>query len=160
MTDDRQMTVYRVGDEAAPQLESRRPAGKPAAQPPRRRGGVAAGRIAAAGIGIAAMVGLVANMEVASSKAPAEKTTPGGPAPSLDALRWEKSAFLGSATLRGRIADAAKATPIVLTPHTIVKTVGGGSSGGSSGGYSGGYASSSYSAPAAAPVATTSGSGH
>ena len=37
-----------------------------------------------------------------------------------------------------RIADAGKARPIVLTPHTVVHTVGGGSSGGSGGFYSGG----------------------
>jgi hypothetical protein len=154
MTDDRRNAPRTSRDDVAPPLQKGSP--RATAQPSRKRSGVAAGRIAAAGIGIAAMVGLVANMEVANSKTPAKSAPGAGPAPALGALRWEKSAFLGPATQPGRIADAGKVHPIVLTPHTIVKTVGGGSSGGSSGG----YASSSYSAPAAAPVATTSGSGH
>jgi hypothetical protein len=160
MTDDHRNAPRTSRDDVAPPLQKGSP--RATAQPSRKRSGVAAGRIAAAGIGIAAMVGLVANMEVANSKTAAQAKPAGdtGPAAALGALRWEKSAFLGPATQPGRIADAGKVRPIVLTPHTVVKTVGGGSSGGSSGGYSGGYASSSYSAPAAAPVATTSGSGH
>jgi hypothetical protein len=158
MTDDRRNAPRTSQDDVAPPLQKGSP--RASAQPSRKRSGVAAGRIAAAGIGIAAMVGLVANMEVANSKTPAKPASDTGPAPTLGALRWEQSTFLGPATQPGRIADAGKVRPIVLTPHTIVKTIGGGSSGGSSGGYSGGYASSSYSAPAAAPVATTSGSGH
>ncbi len=158
MTDDRRNAPRTSRDDVAPPLEKGSP--RATAQPSRKRSGVAAGRIAAAGIGIAAMVGLVANMEVANGKTAAKPAPGTGPAPTVGAQRWEQSAFLGPATQPGRIADAGKVRPIVLTPHTVVKTVGGGSSGGSSGGYSGGYASSSYSAPAAAPVATTSGSGH
>jgi len=157
MTDDRRNAPRTSRDDVATPLQKGSP--RASAQPSRKRSGVAAGRIAAAGIGIAAMVGLVANMEVANSKTPAQPAPDTGPAPSLGSLRSEKSPFLVRATQRDRIALADKVRPIVLTPHTVVKTVGGGSSGGSSGGYSGGYASSSYSAPAAAPVATTSGSG-
>jgi len=173
MTDDRRMTVYRVGEEAAQrviprrpvgeeaghQRDSRRPAGKPAGRAPGKRRGVAAGRIAAAGVGVAAVLGLTANMQLAGSHAEAAQAAtpaPTGPAPSMAALRWEKSAFQGPATKPDRLVASTGRKPIVLTPHTIVNTVGGGSSGGSSGGsYAG-----SYAAPvaAAAPVATTSGS--
>jgi len=173
MTDDRRMTVYRVGEEAAqrvtsrppvreeaaPPLDSRRPAGRPVARPPRKRRGVAAGRIAAAGVGVAAVLGLAANMQLAGGHAEAAQAatpTPHGPEPSVAALRWEKTTFQGPATKPDRLVAATGRKAIVLTPHTIVHTVGGGSSGGSSGSsYSG-----SYSAPAAAaaPVATTSGS--
>jgi hypothetical protein len=129
------------------------------AKPPQKRRGVAAGRIAAAGIGLAAMAGLVANMEVASSKTPAQPAQDTGPRPTLGALRWEQNAFHGPATQPRRIADAGKVRPIVLTPHTVVHTMGGGSSGGGSGGYTGG-SSGGYSAaaPAAAPVASSGGS--
>lgn len=153
MTDDRHRTTRISHDDVAPALDQGSP--RAAAQPPRKRRGVAGGRIAAAGIGIAAMVGLVANMEVASSKAPAQPAPDTGPEPQLGTLRWEQNAFHGPATQPRRIADAGKVRPIVLTPHTVVNTVGGSSSGGSSGGYSGGY-----SAPvaAAAPVASSGGS--
>ena len=157
MTDERPRIPRTSTDDVAPPLDALPP--RTGAEPPRKRRGVAGGRIAAAGIGIAAMVGLVANMEVANSKAPAEPGATTGPVPSLGALRAEQSMFQGPATQPRRIADAGKVRPIVLTPHTVVNTVGGGSSGGSSGGYSGGY-SSGYSAPvaAAAPVASSSGS--
>ncbi len=156
MTDDRQRTTPISPDDVAPALDEGPP--RAAAQPSRKHRGVTGGRIAAAGIGIAAMVGLVANMEVASSKAPAEKAPDIGPVPTLDALRAEKAVFQGPATQPRRIADAGKVRPIVLTPHAVVHTVGGGG-GGSSGGSSPSY-SSGYSAPAAAaaPVASTSGS--
>jgi hypothetical protein len=152
MTDDRHRTARISAHEVAPALDEGPP--RAAAQPHRKRRGVAGGRIAAAGIGIAAMLGLVANMEVASSKAPAEPAPDAGPVPTLDALRAEKAVFQGPATQPRRIADAGKVRPIVLTPHAVVHTVGGGSSGGSSPSYSSGY-----SAPAAAaPVVSTSGS--
>lgn len=154
MTDDR-VRMQRISTDApAPALDQ---GPRQAAQPPRKRRGVAGGRIAAAGIGVAAMLGLAANMQVASSKAPAEPAPDTGPAPTLGALRWEQNAFHGPATQPRRIADAGKVRPIVLTPHTVVHTVGGGSSGGSGGGS---YASGSYSAPAAAaaPVASSGGS--
>ena len=158
MTDDRRMTVYRVGEEAGHQRDSRRPAGKPAGRAPGKRRGVAAGRIAAAGVGVAAVLGLTANMQLAGSHAEAAQAAtpaPTGPAPSMAALRWEKSAFQGPATKPDRLVASTGRKPIVLTPHTIVNTVGG-----SSGGSSGGSYAGSYAAPvaAAAPVATTSGS--
>jgi len=173
MTDDRRITVYRVGEEAAqrvmappagdreaaPPLDSRRPAGKPAGRAPGRGRRVAVSRIAAAGVGVAAVLGLTANMQLAGSHAQAAQAaapTPAGPAPSIAALAWEKSAFQGPATKPDRLVASTGRKPIVLTPHTIVNTVGGGSSGGSSGGsYAGSYAAP---AAAAAPVATTSGS--
>ena len=51
----------------APPLGDRAPG--PATRPARRRHAVAGGRIAAAGVGIAAMLGLVANMEVTDGNA-------------------------------------------------------------------------------------------
>ena len=173
MTDDPRITVYRVGEEAAQRVIQRPPAGeeaaaqrvmprppagKPAGRAPGRRRGVAVGRIAAAGIGVAAVIGLAANMQLAGGHAEAaQAATPAahGPKPSVAALRWE-SAFQGPATKPDRLVASTGRKPIVLTPHTIVNTVGGGSSGGSSGGsYAGSYAAP---AAAAAPVATTSGS--
>ena len=74
---------------------------------------------------IAAMAGLVANMEVAgkSRRREAARRRP-GPRPSVAALRWEKSAFQGPATQPDRlVAVAGTARPIVLTPHTVVNTV-------------------------------------
>jgi hypothetical protein len=153
MTDERPRLPLTSADDVAPSLDEEP---RTAARTPRKRRGVAGGRIAAAGIGIAAMVGLVANMEVANSKAAAEETPNSGPEAQLGALRWEKSARQGPAKQPGRIADAGKVRPIVLTPHTVVHTVGGGSSGGgSSASYSSG---SSAPAAAAAPVASSSGS--
>jgi hypothetical protein len=102
------------------------------------------------------MAGLVANMEVASSETPPAPDT--GPSPTLGALRWEQSAFRGPATQPRRVADAGKTRPIVLTPHTVVQTVGGGSSAGSSGGSASGYSAPAPAAPAAAPVASSGGS--
>lgn len=129
----------------------------PGARAARRRHSVAGGRIAAAGIGIAAMVGLVANMEVANGK-----THTAGPAPSprLAVQRVAKGVRPGTVAAPGAIAAAKVKRPIVLTPHVVVNTVSAPSSGGSSGGsYSGGSAPA-YSAPvpAAAPVASSGGS--
>ena len=183
--DGRFMTVYRVGEDAALRSRTRRPAGtavarpagmsaggpapgkaaRPAGKPAgRRTRGVTAGRVVAASAGIAAMVGLVAQMQVAGAAtagAAPEWPASSGPKPSTALLRWEQGVHQGPATNPQRYAAADARTPIVLTPHTIVNTVGGGSSGGSSsGGYSGGYAASapSYSAPAAPPVASSGGS--
>jgi hypothetical protein len=179
--DGRFMTVYQVGEDAGVRRGPRqpagtavaRPAGRPtgdplpgkapqqAGKPGRKRArGVTAGRVVAAGAGIAAMVGLVAQMQVAGAStagvAP-QAPVPAGPNPSTALLRWEQGVHQGPATDPQRYAAVDARKPIVLTPHTIVNTVGGGSS---SGGYSGGYAASapSYSAPAAAPVASSGGS--
>ena len=154
MTDERPRIPRISTDDIAPPLDAR--PSRTSAKPPQRRRGVAGGRIAAAGIGIAAMLGLVANMEVANGQTPAKPATDPGPQPSLNDLRGEKNPVLGPLMRQRRIAAAAKARPIVLTPHTVVHTVGGGSSGGSGGSYSSG----SYSAPAAAaaPVASSGGS--
>ena len=158
MTDDRRMTVYRIGEAEGHQRDVRRPAGKPAASAPGKRRGVASGRIAAAGVGVAAVLGLAANMQLAGSHAEAAQAAtpaPTGPAPSVAALRWEKGVFQGPATKPDRLVASTGRKPIVLTPHTIVNTVGGSSGGSSGGSYAGSYAAP---AAAAAPVATTSGS--
>jgi hypothetical protein len=181
--DGRSMTVYRAGEDDAVRRGPRqpistavaRPAGKPAAEPAsgkadgpagkpagQRTRGVRAGRVAAAGVGIAAMLGLVAQMQVAGNAAAAAAAAaptpakPAGPAPSTALLRWEQGVHQGPATDPQRYAAADARKPIVLTPHTIVNTVGGGSSGGYSGGYS--ASAPSYSAPAAPPVASSGGS--
>ena len=78
MTDDRRSAPGPHGTTWLPPLHEGSP--RAAAKPSRKRSGVAAGRIAAAGIGIAAMVGLVANMEVANSKTPAKAAPDTGPA--------------------------------------------------------------------------------
>ena len=123
----------------------------------RRRSSVAGGRIAAAGIGIAAMLGLVANMQVSEGQTKAPAPAPTTPLATKGAPKGLRS----GAVSPGQVAMAKVNQPIVLTPHTVVHSVAGASSSsGSSGGYSGGY-SASYSAPAAAPaapVASTSGS--
>ena len=122
----------------------------------RRRSSVAGGRIAAAGIGIAAMLGLVANMQVSEGQTKAPAPAPTSPLATKGASKGLRSGVVSP----GKLAMAKVNKPIVLTPHTVVHSVGGASSSGSSGGYSGGY-SSGYSAPAAAPaapVASTSGS--
>jgi hypothetical protein len=129
-----------------------------AAQPARKRRSVVGGRIAAAGVGIAAMMGLVANMEVADGNAKA--VTP-AKASATSAQRAAKGVREGTTAAPGRVAAAKVRRPIVLTPHAVVNTVSAPSSGGSSGGsYSGG--GSGYSAPApapaAAPVASSGGS--
>jgi hypothetical protein len=153
MTDERQHTPRTSADDAAPPLDA--PASRPAGPPARQRRGVAGGRIAAAGIGIAAMVGLVTNMEVANGRTSAAPAKGTGPAPTLSGLHAGKSRHAGSSTRPWKTAQASARRPIVLTPHAVVHTVGGGSGGGSGGS----YASGSYAAPApAAPVASTGGS--
>jgi hypothetical protein len=121
-----------------------------AAPPARRRHSFAGGRVAAAGVGIAAMLGLVANMEVADGNAKAASPAK-SPAPAVQ--RAAKSVRQGTTGAPARVAAAKVKGPIVLTPHAVVHTV----SAPSSGGYSGG---SGYSAPAAAaaPVASSGGS--
>lgn len=131
----------------------------PGARRTRRRHPVAGGRIAVAGIGIAAMIGLVANMEVADGRTQSANPTP----PSgLVSQRTAKSAHQGAAVGPGKVAAAKASRPIVLTPHAVVHTVSapasGGSGGGSGGSYSGGSGYAAAPAPAAAPVASTSGS--
>jgi len=132
----------------APPLGDRAPG--PATRPARRRHSVAGGRIAAAGVGIAAMVGLVANMEVTDGNA--KSATP-ATSSALSSERTAKGVRHGASVAPGQLAFAKVKRPIVLTPHAVVHTVGAPSSGGYSGG-------SSYvaSAPAAVPVASTGGS--
>jgi len=181
--DGRFMTVYQAGEDAAVRRGPRQPAGTtvgrpagraagdpapgraagPAGKPAgKRTRGVRAGRVAAAGVGVAAMLGLVAQMQVAGNAAAAAAAAapmpakPAGPAPSTALLRWEQGVHQGPATNPQRYAAVDARKPIVLTPHTIVNTVGGGSSGGYSGGYT--AAAPSYSAPAAPPVASSGGS--
>jgi hypothetical protein len=121
------------------------------AQPARKRHTVAGGRIAAAGVGIAAMMGLVANMEVANGNAQAASETK---LSAVSAQRTAKGVRQGTPTAPGEVATAKVSKPIVLTPHAVVNTVSAPSSGGSGGG---GYAYSAP-APASAPVASSGGS--
>ena len=75
-------------------------------------------RIAAMGIGVAAMAGLVGNMEVAGSKAHAATSTP-SPMPPAPGAKAEMA-------YRHKVAQerlAAVRMPIVLTPHTVVHSV-------------------------------------
>ena len=139
-----------VREKAAPAAASL--AAPAAASSARRRPSAAGGRIAAAGIGIAAMLGLVANMEVADGNA---KAASPAKSPAVSAQRTAKGAHHGTAPAPGKVAAAKVKRPIVLTPHAVVHTVSAPSSGGYSGGSGGGYA---YSAPAAAPVASSGGS--
>lgn len=128
-------------------------AARAGARPARRRHSVAGGRITAAGIGIAAMLGLVANMEVANGKTQAADPAA---SPALSTQRTAKGVRQGNAAAPGKVAAALVKRPIVLTPHAVVHAVSAPSSGGGSS-YSGG---SGYAAPApaAAPVASSGGS--
>ena len=124
-----------------------------------RRSG-AGGKIAVAGFGIAALLGLVTNMEVTEGRAKAAEPAS---SPALASLPTAKGAHQGARAAPGVVAVAKVNKPIVLTPHAVVHTVGGASSGGYSGGgssYSGGsgYTAAAPAAAPAAPVATTSGS--
>jgi hypothetical protein len=121
--------------------------------PPRaaRKRSANAGRIAAAGIGIAAMAGLVANMEISAGNA--QTTKAGVSTASLVTQPAARNPHQGAVANKLAVARANK--PIVLTPHAVVNTVSAPSSGGG-GSYS---AAASYSAPAAAaPVASSGGS--
>lgn len=116
-----------------------------------RRHPAARARIAAAGIGVGAMVGLASQMDVTFSRAQPANATPLSTAASHRAL----------VAANGRTAAKASATvkasrPIVLIVHAVVRTV----SAPSTSGYVGsGYSAPAVApAPAAAPVATTSGS--
>lgn len=116
-------------------------------------------RIAAMGVGVAAMAGLVGNMEVAGSHASVAAvkptTTPLPPQPDAKAeMAYRHKVALERLT--------AVNLPIVLTPHAVVHTVAAPAApsyAASSGGYAGG---SAYAAAApvraAAPVASTGGS--
>ena len=115
-----------------------------------------------AGVGIAALLGLVTNMEVTEGRA---KSADPASSPALVSLRTAKGAHPRAVAAPGMVAVAKVNKPIVLTPHAVVHTVGGASSGGYSGGgssYSGGsgYAAAPApaAAPAAAPVVSSSGS--
>jgi hypothetical protein len=150
-------TKYTTSDGGAPEqaAPSATPPATPAAAPPTRgRPSATGGRIAAVGIGIAAMLGLVANMEVADGNAKAASTAR---SPALSAQRTAKNVREGASVAPGRVAAARVKHPIVLTPHAVVTTVSAPSSGSNSGGSSGGYAYSAP-APASAPVVSSGGS--
>jgi hypothetical protein len=106
-------------------------------------------RIVAFGIGLAAMAGLVGNMQVANGRA---KATDPSPSPTGPAHRAAAAADRAGAQSR----QASASRPIVLTPHAVVRSVATPASGGSGSSGRSGYAAP---APAAVPVATTSGSG-
>jgi len=103
-------------------------------------------RIAAVGIGVAAMAGLVGNMQVADGRTKAAE-----PAPSSTGQAHRAAAAAVRAGLQAQKAVARR--PIVLTPHAVVRSVTAPASAGSGGSV---YVAP---APAAAPVASTSGSG-
>ena len=128
---------------------------------PRPRHTARRSRIAAVGVGVAAMAGLVGNMEVAGSHAHTAATATPAPLPPMPGAKAE-TAYRHKVALE-RLS--AVSMPIVLTPHAVVHTVvtpaapSGGSYAGSSGGYSGGTAYAAAPArAAAAPVASTGGS--
>ena len=137
-------TKYRSADDAGQSMQK---AQSPAPRSPKRRCSGNGGRIVATGIGIAAMVGLVANMEIASGKAEATKAAAAGVASTQPEAQTARKAASPV-----KVAEAKVNRPIVLTPHTVVHTVSAPSSSGSS---AGGY---TYSAPAPAPVASSGGS--
>jgi hypothetical protein len=121
----------------------------------RRRHPAARARITVAGIGLAAMLGLVSKMEVADGQAKSRRSpTTASP------LDVSARSLAAERAMIAALATATKARrPIVLTPHAVVSSVTVASSGG--GGGSGGGSGSRYvAAPAraAAPVASTSGS--
>jgi hypothetical protein len=126
---------------------------------PRRRHPARKSRIAAMGIGVAAMAGLAGHMEVAGRHATATATTASTPAPLAPTLLDK-----GETARRHTVADqrlAAVNMPIVLTPHVVVHTVAAPAApsyAGSSGGYSGGTTYAAAPARAAAPAASTGGS--
>jgi hypothetical protein len=124
---------------------------------PRPRHTARRSRIAAVGVGVAAMAGLVGNMEVAGSHAHTAATASPTPLPPLPGAKAE-TAYRHKVALE-RLS--AVNMPIVLTPHAVVHTVvtpAAPSYAGSSGGYSGGTAYAAAPARAAAPVASTGGS--
>jgi hypothetical protein len=153
MTDEkRQPRPLGSRQKTAPRDESVPDGGARASQ---RRPG-AGGRIAVAGIGVAAMLGLVVNMDVNGGRA---KSADPASSPARVSLRTAKSAHQRAAAGLGVVAAAKANKPIVLTPHAVVHTVGGASSSGGSGGsYAGSPGYAAAPAPAAAPVASSSGS--
>jgi hypothetical protein len=147
MTDDARRTP-RVPDTDDARTDEG--AARSGARPAPHKRSTAGGRIAATGVGIAAMLGLVANMEMADVHAKA--AAPTAPSAAKSAQRSVKGVRQGTAA-PGKVATAKQNRPIVLTPHAVVHTVAAPSSGGGGGGYA--Y---SASAPAAAPVASSGGS--
>ena len=101
--------------EAGREGQNAQAGGRPTGRAARRAGTRPAARrsrIAAVGIGVAAMVGLVSTMEVSGSHAQATgAAATAGPSLALDA------AYHRAMALR-RATAAARNRPIVLTPHT------------------------------------------
>lgn len=149
----------RRADRDAQRAASAPPLAAPAPLRPARKRSATGGRIAAAGIGIAAMAGLVANMEITAGRAQA--ASPGSPASSASAaslVAQHAARNPHQAAVLGNLAVAKANQPIVLTPHAVVNTVSAPSSGGSYSGGSYSGASSSAAPAAAAPVASSGGS--
>jgi len=119
-------------------------------RPPRKRSGNG-GRIAAAGIGIAAMAGLVANMEISAGRAQTATTVS-----TASLVAQHAAGNPHQAAVLGKLAEAKANKPIVLTPHAVVNTVSAPASSGGS--YYSGAASYSAAPAAAAPVASSGGS--
>jgi hypothetical protein len=126
---------------------------------PRRRHPAQKSRIAAMGIGVAAMAGLAGHMDVAGRHAAAKAATASTPAPLAPTLQDK-----AEAVRRHTVADqrlSAVSMPIVLTPHAVVHTVAAPAAPSyarSYGGYSGGTTYAAAPARAAAPAASTGGS--
>lgn len=109
-------------------------------------------RIAAAGVGVAAMVGLVSSMQVSSGQAQS-------PATVSPSTAWSAR---GTVATRYRAAVSAAQTaalrrPIVLTPHAVVRTVNAPAAASYSSASASAYAAAAP-APVAAPVASSGGS--
>ena len=127
MTDD---TPARAGDIQGRRRSTAARTSGPARAPsrPQKRRGVAAGRIAAAGVGLAAMAGLVANMEVASGKAPAQPAPGAGPddrrsascAGSRAPFKARRRSPAGSPTPGRRVRSCSRRTPW-CTPSAAVR---------------------------------------
>ena len=109
--------------------------------------------MAAAGVGIAAMAGLVANMQVTSGR------TQGTNAALSSATPPQKTVVIVHNGVKPGSKAAKASKPIVLTAHAVVRTLSAPSSGGSGGSGGSAYAAPApAAAPAAAPVASTGGS--
>jgi len=132
-----------------------RPPARAASPRPRRR--ALRGRIAAVSVGVAAMLGLVAHMQVTDGRL---RSADPAPSPSLAAQNSSKSAQAVAAAGYKRSAAAKARRPIVLTPRSVVHTVTVAGAGGSGGGTAGsGYSSAPAPAAAApAPVVSSGGS--
>jgi hypothetical protein len=120
-----------------------------------RRHPAGGSRVAAAGIGVTAMLGLMAGMGAVSPEA---KTT--NPVPALAAAPQHVVVVHRASQEKAGPDHAPSAGPIALTARRVVHTVTGAAGGSAPASMSSGPAVRAYSAPpsASTPTATTSGS--